>query len=78
MFHRYVTHEGEQMDIDRAVWMMDKRVLEDATKVLPPEPPKDKFTDKPGINAAGLQTLWDEYCRLHLQKYGKPFNPDVM
>jgi hypothetical protein len=75
MFHRYVVHEGAPMDIDRAVWMMDKRVLENATRILPPE--SEKGVNDTGISAANLQRLWNEYCRLHLDRYGEPFNPDV-
>lgn len=25
----------------------------------------------------GAQKVWNEYCRLHLEKYGEPFGPDV-
>lgn len=89
MFHRYVTHEGAQMDIDRAMWLMDKRLLADASAVLPKELGDDEFDrfiatrmgfspNKPSTNADVLQTLWNEYCRLHEEKYGEPFNPDVM
>lgn len=89
MFHRLINHKNTQIDIDRAMWLMDKTLLAEASEILPQELGKAEFDrfiatrmgfapNKPRTNIDALQKLWDEYCRLHLAKYGEPFNPSVM
>lgn len=94
MFYRIIKHRGPDgaetaIDIDRAMWLMDKSVLADAVEVLPTDLGQDLFDrfiavrmgftpNKTCMNIEVLQMLWDEYCRLHLRKYKKEFNPDVM
>lgn len=89
MFHRMIKHGDAEIDIDRAMWLMDKTVLAEAAASLPGELGKTEFDrfiatrmgfcpNKPRTAPDMLQTLWDEYCRLHESKYAAPFNPDVM
>lgn len=89
MFHRYITHNGQQIDFDRATWMMDKSVLADAVASLPSATGQTEFDrfiaarmgfpgDKPRTKQDDLQALWDNYCAKHANKYGSEFSPDVM
>lgn len=89
MFHRYVTHNGEKIDYDRAAWLMDKGAFEKAKAGLPIALGVDPFdvatsarmghpTVSPKTPAQELQALWDLYCIAHESKFGRPFNPEVM
>ena len=85
MFHRYVTtKDGKAMDFDRALYMADKNLMAEASDVLPEsmgDNTFDKFIQMRMCFATPLdvvQRYYDEYCRLHQEKYGEPFNPDVM
>jgi len=89
MFHRYVEHEGQKIDYDRASWLMDRDLTQEAIAALPSALGMTEFDaavakrmgcrlpEKPSPEEE-LQTLWDMYCRLHEKKYGRPFNPSVM
>jgi hypothetical protein len=89
MFHRYVTHNGQQIDYDRASWLMGAEAFSKARSRLPEALGIDEFdiatADAMGCKTASthtpaqeLQILWDLYCSAHAEEYGKPFNPDVM
>jgi hypothetical protein len=88
MFHRYVEHNGQKIDYDRASWLMDKDVFSEALEALPKAIGQTDFdhaiAKRNGWSALAvskedeLQTLWDLYCAGHIEKYGDPFNPDVM
>lgn len=89
MFHRYVDHNGEKIDYDRASWLMDKEAFSKAKERLPEALGVDEFdvstSERMGCTTVSsrtpadeLQILWDLYCKAHTEKYGTPFNPDVM
>lgn len=89
MFHRYVNHNGQKIDYDRASWLMDKDTFDKAKSRLPAALGVDEFdiatAERMHASAVStrtpaeeLQILWDLYCEAHADKYGKPFNPDVM
>lgn len=88
MFHRYVDHNGQKIDYDRAAWLMDKSVFDDAVAALPAAlgqtdfdravAERNSFRIPEVTPERELQTLWDLYCALHERTHGKPFNPDVM
>lgn len=89
MFHRYVEHDGQKIDYDRASWLMDRDAFEKAVKRLPEALGVDEFdieiakrmgcrTASAKTPAEDLQTLWNLYCEEHAAKHGKPFIPDVM
>jgi len=88
MFHRYVEHEGQKIDYDRASWLMDKETFQNALKTLDStlgRTPFDLATAermgckiKPVSVQDELQALWDSYCVFHERKFGRRFNPDVM
>ena len=65
MFHTYVLNfKRTPIDIDRAVYLMDKGLW---SKVL---------ADKP--NEKDPQVWYEDYCDLHREKYGKSFSVDLM
>lgn len=86
MFHRYVTHNGHQIDYDRASWLMDKETFDEAVRSVPNYTEFDEavaarngWALPPKLSASErLQAVWNAYCNLHARKYGEPFNPDVM
>ncbi len=88
MFHRYVEHEGQKVDYDRASWLMDREVFSHALETLDStlgRTPFDVATAermgsqiKPVSPEDEFQALWYNYCALHERKYGKPFTPDVI
>ena len=54
------------VNMARAHSLMDKALFRDAIgKIVPPD------------DLCDLKVIWDEYCHRHLEKYGKPFVPDV-
>jgi hypothetical protein len=88
MFHRYVLHNGKQIDYDRAAWLMDSKVFAEALASLPSALGQTEFDahiaarmgmrlTKPTPQET-LQALWSNYCAKHENKYGTPFDPDVM
>lgn len=89
MFHRYVIHNGEKIDYDRASWLMDRDTFEKTMKRLPEALGIDEFdietakrmgcpTASAKTPAEELQTLWNLYCEEHQSKFNKRFDPDVM
>lgn len=67
MFHQYVLNaESVPIDIDRASFLMDKRLWWDVYAFM-----AEKGKTYP-------QYYWGEYCERHERKHGKPFGPDVM
>lgn len=50
--------KGENIDLEPAIYYMDAELLKAALVEYP-------FPD--------CQGFYDEYCRLHLEKFGKPF-----
>jgi len=89
MFHRYVEHNGQKVDYDRASWLMDRDAFEKALARLPEALGVDNFdaatAERMGSStcsaktpAEELQTLWKLYCEEHEHKYSRPFSPDVM
>lgn len=93
MFHRHVVHNGNEMDFDRAMWLMsDDLLFKSKCDVLLQKDidPMDFFTARrmghlrlgkakiADIEASILQDVWDAYCAKHQAVFGVPFNPDVM
>ncbi len=89
MFHTYITTScGNQVDIDRASFLMDgelfRQVLEEI--YIPIENniynqwPEDGMDQDCAfrMDAKWLpQKFWARYCELHHEKYHEPFLPDV-
>jgi hypothetical protein len=68
------TKAGTVMDYDRAVLLLDKTLVQETFQAMGPEP-----APYPGWGLRhGAQSIWDDYCRRHLEKYGEPFAPDVI
>jgi len=89
MFHRYVDHNGQRIDYDRASWLMSRWVFSKALAALPETAGPTHFDYAIAIRMGSvppqkpspeheLQTLWNLYCKFHEEEFGKPFNPDVM
>lgn len=90
MFHRYVAHNGQRIDYDRASWLMDQDAFATAKERLPEALGVDPFDVAIAVRmgsaaisvthtpAQELQVLWDLYCQAHAEKFGALFNPDVM
>jgi len=74
MFHTYVaTRSGKSVDIDRASFLMDKQLFQQALNVAMDgcsEPSSQKRSPVP-------QGVWNSYCAMHRAKYGTDFEPDV-
>lgn len=70
MFHTYVTAEhGNKVDFDRATWMMDRTLLEEAMVLL-----NEYAKSKPGLTKeSAAMFAWGAYCAGHYLKYGEPF-----
>lgn len=74
MFHTYVlAASGNMVDIDRASFLMDKGLLQQALSAM-----KEEVTTCPQPDASyGPQWIWGYYCERHAEKYGESFEPDV-
>lgn len=74
MFHTYVSRMAEgKVDFDRAAFLMDKALLNAAIEARDSEKERN-----PQVNADhDAQWVWDTYCKLHLEKYGVPFEPHI-
>lgn len=67
MFHQYVLNaESVPIDIDRATFLMDKRLWWAVCAEMAERGEKDP------------QCFWDEYCERHWEKYGSYFSPHTM
>ncbi len=86
MFHTYVTaSSGAKIDIDRARYLMDDELFEEAYR----QTLDDQFHGRPTLfdiavaervghgTSYRAQQTWNKYRDAHLQKYGEPFEPDV-
>ena len=88
MFHRFVTHNDQKIDYDRASWLMSQEVFQQAKEALPSALGQTPFdtaiaarmdTQLAEVSPeVELQTLWDLYCQFHAERFHKPFSPDVM
>ncbi|MGO4831304.1 hypothetical protein AB4144_03245 [Rhizobiaceae sp. 2RAB30] len=74
MFHTYVlAASGNQIDIDRASFLMDEELLQNSIDAM-----KEEMATLPQEDALyGPQWIWGYYCERHAEKYGKCFEPDV-
>ena len=94
MFHTYIrTSSGNVVDFDRASFLMDRDLLNEALRALMRESVRDwndfdRETFKRALGADDVphrlstvdsraQLVWVEYCELHEEKYGSPFTPDA-
>lgn len=91
MFHRYVmTSSGRHVDFDRAAWLMDRGLLDEAAEWVEKNW-KDIEADynlgnkimfgkaareRSFTDSHRLELLWGRYCDLHYEKYDEPFEPD--
>lgn len=83
MFHTYVLTAAKDprwgaksVDFDRAMYLMDKDLLQDALDALEKERKSD--TDNPiRCTSDAAQFVWDYYCQRHYEKFGESFTPDV-
>ncbi len=74
MFHTYVqAHTKRMVDIDRASFLMDKELLQQAIKEMEYERDHEPRPDA----TYGAQWVWDRYISLHWGKYDAPFAPNV-
>ena len=66
MFHKYVLNANSvPIDIDRAVYLMDKRLW---FKVC---------AHMANSGETDPQMYWAEYCDRHREKYGASFSPNI-
>jgi hypothetical protein len=66
MFHQYVLNAHSiPIDIDRAVYLMDRRLWFKVCAHL-----ANKGETDP-------QYFWTDYCERHKENYGEPFSPDI-
>jgi hypothetical protein len=74
MFHTYVLAASNRaVDIDRASYLMDRKLYADAIEAM-----RHERDNKPRHDATyGAQWGWDYYCQRHLEKYGTSFEPDI-
>jgi hypothetical protein len=73
MFHTYVLSGcNTQVDIDRAAFLMDHDLWEQAQYDMQQE--KKHPTRRDATYDA--QWVWDHYCSLHFKKYQVSFQPD--
>jgi hypothetical protein len=74
MFHTYVrTFSGNVVDIDRASFLMDRELFDDAIKAMRHEQATCARPDA----GHGAQWVWNYYCQRHRERYGEPFVADV-
>jgi hypothetical protein len=74
MFHTYVrAASGNVVDFDRASFLMDRDLLDQAIRAMRHEQATQPRPDAP----YGAQWVWDHYCELHLEHYGKSFVADA-
>ncbi|MDW6020240.1 hypothetical protein SAZ10_00525 [Mesorhizobium sp. BAC0120] len=93
MFHTYIcASSGNVVDFDRASFLMDRDLLNEAMQTLMCEGVSgredlDRDTFKPTVGAhevpnrpptvdSRAQLVWNRYCKLHAEKYGSSFTPD--
>lgn len=66
MFHAYVLNALEvKVDIDRAIWLMDKDIWHSICDRLSADGESDP------------QVFWDQYCEGHHARYGEAFAPQM-
>jgi hypothetical protein len=74
MFHTYIrATTGTEIDFDRASFLMDRDLLQEAIDAIERErnvKPQPDLTER-------AQWVWDRYCKLHAKKYAQAFIPDV-
>lgn len=83
MFHTYVLTAAKDprwgaksVDFDRASYLMDKTLLQEALTALEEE--KNGKNDPPiRCDSDAAQFVWDYYCQRHVEKYGERFTPDA-
>jgi hypothetical protein len=75
MFHTYVQAlSGNVVDIDRASFLMDRELFDDAIKAM-----RHEQATCPRLDADyGAQWAWDYYCERHRERYGEAFAPNVL
>lgn len=74
MFHTYIlAASGNNVDIDRASFLMDKELLQKSIDAM-----KEEMATRPRPDASyGAQWIWGFYCSRHFEKYGESFGPNV-
>ena len=75
MFHTYVTTaSGSVIDFDRASFLMDKTLLQQSLEAM-----REERDTCPRHDADyGAQWVWDYYSQRHMERYGEPFEPDII
>lgn len=74
MFHTYVmAASGNVVDIDRASFLMDRELYDDAIKAMRHE---QATCPRPDARYSA-QWVWDYYCQRHCERYGEAFVPNV-
>lgn len=61
---------GNMVDFNRASLIMDREIIGMAIfeAMAAYDNPVDDYS---------LQAVWEHYCKLHKEKYGNPFKPDI-
>lgn len=79
MFHTYVTTSaGAEVDIDRASFLMDKALFNQALfRAQHSDQESACFDLESGDNPTLPGRVWYWYCQFHYEKYGEPFKPDI-
>jgi hypothetical protein len=80
MFHTYVLTAARRpgggvkaVDFDRASFLMDKDLLQQALDAMAHE----RDTDPRHDAIYDAQWVWDYYVERHREKYEQPFRPDI-
>jgi hypothetical protein len=73
MFHTYIlTKGGSMVDFDRASFLMDDELLQRALEAR-----QTARQTGPSDAAYGAQSVWDDYCQRHQERYGEGFVCDI-
>lgn len=88
MFHTYVLAScGNHVDIDRALWLADAAIVDEALaraddlikshKATPFDlAVSTRMKHKPS-QPKRADVFWSIYCSMHLDAHGEPFPPDI-
>jgi len=75
IFHTYVVAAtGTVVDFDRAFFLMNRELLDEAMAALRHE--RDSVSESD--IARDAQWVWEDYCQRHRDHYGTPFGPDII
>ena len=85
MFTYVFAESGKRVDFDRASFLMDKEILDEALRTVGeelakwPDPFDEGCARRMGstLRFDAPQRVWNYYCKRHKQKYREDFVPNV-